>query len=193
MAESNEYVEKLKKFADSVGGTFQYQNQATSTMKRVGWSRVDIKIPQPEKPIYYTAFSGTHSAEIYSGFFAGIKLPSGLKCRISRKDPLDKLFTIFGKKYVKTNQPGFDRMFTVKTNNSAIVRQLTGKKSIRKFFELNLVPPLQFEIIDNEKGFIKDINEKTNLIALKSNEWMVDQNQLNTLLDGFKLIMDELN
>jgi len=25
MAESNEYVEKLKKFADSIGGTFRYQ------------------------------------------------------------------------------------------------------------------------------------------------------------------------
>ncbi len=154
MAESNEYVEKLKKFADSVGGTFQYQNQATSTMKRVGWSRVDIKIPQAEKPIYYTAFSGTHSAEIYSGFFACIKLPSSIKCRISRKDPLDKLLRIFSSKSIKTNQPEFDKMFTVKASDGAIVRQLCGKKSILKFFELNLLPPLQFEIVSNEKGYI---------------------------------------
>jgi len=193
MTESKEYVEKLKKFADSVGGTFRYQNQATSTMKRVGWSRVDIKIPQPGAPIYYTAFSGTNSAEIYSGFFAITKLPQGLTCKIRRKDPLDKIFRFLGKNYIKTNQPGFDKQFTVQGTKSTTAKQLSGKKSIRKFFELNLVPPLQFEIIDNEKGFIKDMNEKTNLIALKTNEWMVDQKQLNILLDGFKLIMDELN
>ena len=193
MAESNEYVEKLKKFADSVGGTFRYQNQATSAMKRVGWSRVDIKIPQPKKPIYYTAFSGTYSTEVYSGFFACTKVPSSTICKISRKDPIDKLFTIFGNKQVKTNQPGFDKIFTVKASNSAIVRQIAGKKSIRKFFELNLVPPIQFEIIDNEKGYIKDKNEKTKLLALKTNEWIVDQKQLNILLDGFKLILEEIN
>jgi len=193
MHESNEYVEKLKKFADTVGGTFKYQNQATTTLKRFNWSKVVIKIPQPNNTIYFTAYNETNSAEIYSGFFASTKLPSGTTCKISRKDPLDKLLRIFSSKSIKTNQPEFDKMFTVKASDGAIVRQLSGKKSIQKFFELNLLPPLQFDITNNEKGFIKELDEKANLITLKSNEWIVDQKQLKILLDGFKLIIDELN
>ncbi len=193
MSESFEYVEKLKKFADAVGGSFQYNNKGTTFLKRFSYNRVVIKIPYLNNTIYFTAYSDSNSAETFSGFFASTKLPLSTKCKISRKDPLDKLFQIFGTKSVKTNQPGFDKMFTVKTSNIATVLRLIGKKSILKFVELNLLPPLQFEITDNELGLIKQLSNNTNLITLKSNEWIVDQKQLITLLDGFKLIVDELN
>ena len=193
MEESNEYVEKLKKFADAIGGTFQYYYQGTKSMVRDAKSRVEISIPQSNTNIYFTAYNGNTSTDTYSGFFAPIKLSSDIQCKITRTDPLDKLFNLLSKDIVKSSHSGLDKSFTVKTNSAAIVRQLSGKKSIRKFFELNLAPPLHFEIIDNEKGFIKDMNEKTNLIALKSNEWLVDHKQLNILLDGFKLILNVLN
>lgn len=193
MAETNEYVEKLKKYADAVGGTFHYSNQGTKSMVRVAWNRVEIEIPHLSTAIYFVAYSGNNSTDTYSGFFASTKLSSAISCKISRKDPLDKVFTIFRKKQIKTNQPGFDKMFSVSASNTAIVRQISGRKQIRKFLELNLNPPLQFEISNNEKGYIKSKSEKTNLVALKSNRWMVDQKQLNTLLDGFKIILEEVN
>lgn len=193
MAETHEYIEQLKKYADSIGGTFNYSNQSRKSMKRVAWSRVEILIPHHNTPVYFIAYSGNHTSDTFSGFFATNKLSLDIQCKISRKDPLDKLLNIFDHDVIKSSHSGFGKTLTVKSNNTDIIRKLSGKKSIRNFFELNLNPPLQFEITNNEKGYFKDKSEGTKLVALASNRWMVDRKQLNILLEGFKVIMDELN
>jgi len=188
----SEYVEKLKAFSELAGGEFKYSNHPTTSLKRMGWSRVEIRIPHLKTDIFFIAFSGTNSAEVYSGFYAVANLQENLICKITQQDTFLSLINKFSNKKMKSGRSSFDRKLSITCNNKTFLLQLTRNHEIAKFLESYIQFPVQFEIVSNEKGFIKSCKQSKMLISINANEWIVDQKKLMSLLDGFKLVVDHI-
>lgn len=187
-----EYVEKLKAFSRTVDGEYNYTSQPTTTLKRMGWSRVEIRIPHSGADLFYIAFSGTNSAEVYSGFYAQRKLPARLFCRISQKDGFSSLLSTFSSYRMKSGRPSFDKKLQIACNDKGFLLKLTGDHGISSFLESHIQMPLRFEVMTNEKGILKDTGESAMLISLNTNEWIVDQKQLMELMAGFRKLVDHI-
>jgi len=188
----SEYVEKLKVFSELAGGEFKYTNHPTTTLKRMHWSRVEIRIPYRKTDLFFIAFSGTNSAEVYSGFYAAANLQKNLICKITQKDTFLSLINKFSNKKMKSGRSSFDRKLSITCNNKTFLLQLTRNHEVAKFLESNIQFPVQFEVISNEKGFIKSSKQSGMLISINANEWVIDQKMLMGLLDGFKLLVDHI-
>ena len=187
-----EFVEKLKAFSNLVDGEFHYTHQPTTALKRMGWSRVEIRIPHPKRDLFYIAFSGTNSAEVYSGYYAEGNLPSSLTCRITQKDSLSNLISMFNRNKMKSGRPSTDKMLNIQCNNKSFLLKLTGNHQVAAFLENSIKLPLQFEIMDNGRELLHRSHPTAMLITLNTNEWMVDHQKLKELLAGFKQLMDHL-
>lgn len=189
----SEYVEKLKAFSKLVDGEFSFTNQPTTTLKRVAWSRVEIRIPHSNTDLFYIAFSGTNSAEVHSGFYAKGGQHSGISCRITQKDGLLNLFSMFSKGTMKSGRSSLDNKLGIACNNKSFLLKLTGNHEAARFLEKHIRLPLEFAIGTNDKGILKQAGPSASLISLSSNEWMVEQKQLMELLEGFKNIVSVIS
>jgi hypothetical protein len=185
----NEFVEKLKSFSSSINGEFHHGKQSTTSLKRMGWSRVEIRVPDPAKEIHFIAFSGTNSAEVYSGFYAEGKLPANLFCRISEQDAFTKLMSTFSSYKMKSGKPEFDKRLHTACNNKSFLLKLTGNHETSSFLTKAIRRPLRFEVMTNEKGILKGKKASAMVISLNTNEWIVDHDKLVYLLDGFRQII----
>jgi len=188
----SEYVEKLKAFSKVAGGDFKYTHHPTTTLKRMHWSRVEIRIPYLKTDVFFIAFSGTNSAEVYSGFYAVANLQDNLICKITQKDTLLNLISKFSNKKMKSGRSSFDRKFSITCNNKTFLLRLTRNHEVAKFLESCIQFPVQFEVISNDKGFIKTCKQSDVLISISANEWIVDRQRLMDILNGFKLVVEHI-
>lgn len=189
---STEYVNRLKTFSDQIQGEFSHIRKAASAFKTSGWSRVEIKLPIPDRLASFIAYSGTNQSEVYSGFYGETKLDSKLSCIITQKDKVLSLLNTFNKLKVKSGRPSFDKHLSTICNDKQFVRKLTSDPEISRFLESNIKLPLRFEVISNYNGYIKSLSEETRLITINNNEWIVDGKKLTSLYEGFRTILDKI-
>ena len=185
----NEYVEKLKTFSRSINGEFRHRKESTTSQKRMGWSKVEIRIPGPGKEIQFIAFSGTNGAEVYSGFYAEGNLPGKLFCRISEQDAFTRLMSKFSSFKMKSGKPEFDKKLHTACNNKSFLLKLTGNHETSAFLTKAIRRPLRFEVMTNDNGILSGNRESAMVISLNSNEWIVDHEKLHYLLGGFRQII----
>lgn len=186
---SGEYTDKLKVFAREVNGEFNYSRHSSTALKGKGWSRAEIRIPNPGKEISFIAFSGTSSAEVYSGFFAEGKLPADLFCRITEQDGFSKLISTFSSYKMKSGRNDFDKKLHIACNNKDFLLKLSGNHEIARFLMKAIRRPLRFEVMTNEKGLLQGKSTADMVISLNANEWIVDKTRLLDLLAGFRKLI----
>ena len=190
---SGEYPEKLKVFAREVNGVFSYGSNPSTTLRGKGWSKAEIRIPGPGYEIFYVAFSGTNSSEVYSGFYAAGKLPAGLFCRITEQDGFTRLISTFSSYNMKSGKAEFDKKLHTACNNKDFLLKLSGNHETAHFLKQSIRRPLRFEVMTNEKGLLQDQRRSAMIMSLHSNEWIVEKDALTSLLDGFRKIVAQFN
>jgi hypothetical protein len=189
---SSEYSDQLKAFARLVNGEFSYGTQPSTTLSGKGWSKAEIRIPGPGKDIRYIAFSGTNSAEVYSGFYAEGKLPSGLFCRITEQDSFARLVGTFSSYKMKSGRPDFDKKLHIACNNKDFLLKLSRDHEVSGFLMQAIRRPLRFEVMTNEKGLLQEKRRSAMILSINTNEWMVDLKLLSSLLDGFRHLINRI-
>ena len=187
-----EYIEKLQDFARTVGGSFSYDKQPTSTLRGKGWSRAEITIPDGSRQIHYIAFSGTNTAEVYSGFYAACKLSPGIFCRITEKDGFSRLVSSFSSYNMRSGRPEFDKRLHSACNNKDFLVKLARDHESARFLINAIKRPLRFEVMTNEKGLLHGIKGSAMVISLNTNDWIVDHERLTYLLTGFRQLTDHI-
>lgn len=189
---ATEYVNKLKSFSKNISGEFHHAGQQTKTMKRLGWSRVEIELPIPGRTARFIAFSGTNQAEVFSGFYANSSLSKKLVCTITQKDKVLSLLHSFNKLKVKSGRPSTDKKLSIISNDKMFVHRLTGNPEVARFLESTLKLPMRFEIISNFNGYINELDAGEQLISINTNEWIVDEKKLMSMYEGFRMILDQV-
>ena len=187
-----EYADKLKAFASQVNGEFSYGKNPSTTLRGKGWSKAEIRIPNPGREIRFIAFSGANSAEVYSGFYCLGKIAPGVFCRITEKDGLSRLVSTFSSYNMKSGRTDFDKKLHVACNNKNFLLKLTGDHDTARFLVNTIRRPLRFEVMTNEKGILQGEKASAMVISLNTNEWIVDEYKLNELLAGFRLIVNHM-
>ena len=119
-------------------------------------------------------------------------LRENLKCTITEKDSILNLINIISNKKMKSGRPSIDNRLLITCNNKSFLLKLTGNQKVAKFLESNIKLPIKFEVVSNNKGFVKHYHHNDMLISINTNEWIVDQNKLTKMLDGFKLVVDHI-
>lgn len=186
---STEYINKLKSFSDKIGGDFSESREPTTRLRGGGWSRVEIRLPIPQRNARFIAFSGTNTAEVYSGFYAESKLQEKLVCTITQRNKVLSLINNFNKLKIKSGRASFDKALSVLSNDKMFVHKLSSDKEIASFLETNLKLPMRFEVVSNISQYIKDVAPQRKLISISTNEWLVDEKQLMDLYAGFRMII----
>lgn len=183
-----DYISKLKEFASDVKGELTYDQHPTKTLNQAGWSRLTIRITHPKAPLYFIAFSGTSSAEVYSGFYAPAKLPANIHCKITQQDSFVRFLNRFKKNQMSSGRPTFDKQLSISCNNKQFLDKLTTDHEIAKFLEKTIRFPIRFEVKPIDKNILASNHNERSMITINSNEWIVDSKKLQTLLSGFTKI-----
>jgi len=187
--EKTVHKETLEAFAHSVGGTFSHSTRPTTTLGGMGWSKAEIMIPGPGRPVYFIAFRGGNSAEEHAGFYAEGNLPSGLFCRITQQDGFTRLISTFSCYKMRSGNPGFDKKLHSACNKKDFLLKLSGNREAAGFLGQYIRGPMRFEVMTNEKGLLHDKGGNTMIISLNTNEWITDRSLLRELLAGFRHIL----
>lgn len=189
---STEHVNKLRSFSDKIKGEFSETREPTTRMRGGGWSRVEIRLPIPQRNARYIAFSGTNRAEVYSGFYAESKLPEKLVCLITQRNKVLSLINKFNKLKIKSGRASFDKELSVLSNDKMFVHKLSSNAEIASFLETNLKLPMRFEVVSNINQYINDVATHRKLISINTNEWLVNEKQLMELYAGFRMILQQV-
>lgn len=172
-----------REFAIETNGTFKKGYSWRSDSTEIEYNNWRIIFDN------FTVWSGKYSSKT-TRVITPITLSNNFRFEIYREGFIRKIEKIFGAQDIEIEDSDFDKAFTIKSNNEFKIKALLRNKEIKSFLlsqkEVNLM-------ISDQKGIWEEkLPEKEFELSYYINVEIQDLNTLKSILQLFKLILDEL-
>lgn len=139
-------------------------------------------------------YRGSHGHNDQKTEFTRIRLEfksaDNFKFRIMNQGIIDTIGKIFGLQDIQIGDKLFDRKFMIKGNDELKVQQLLSSAKIKE--QMMNHKDLQLQVLDKEGIFYEKIQENHVMLYYISEEIITTVEQLNTLLQLYRDVFDQL-
>lgn len=138
---------------------------------------------------YQVVGSGTYVSN-FTRVKIELRTPQELRFRLSNEELFDSITKIFGAQDIKIGDRDFDRKFILKGNNESLIQLIFSNENLKsKLIEQD---DLIIQLLDKEGIFDEPIQEGNAMLYYISENLIHEKEQLNSLLDLFQSLMDQL-
>ncbi len=116
--------------------------------------------------------------------------PDNLKLRLNRQGVIDNITKLFGAQDIAIGDKEFDKKFMIKGNNEFKIQQIFSSSIVMEcvLSQKDIV----LEVLDKEGIFNEKIGEGNSMLYYISEQIVTNIDQLNTLLNLYKALIDQL-
>lgn len=191
-------IEILVEFAKQKGLKY-YTNSSVqkfrlSPSERYSSSKFVVFDLQDTSKNTFVVFYDTYSSRSYNGItYCGIfKLIRNCnnEIKVLKRDWFDRLSF---KRRVKTGSRYIDRNVTIFSGKNDVDRSIVNSEIIRKYLQISKrIMPLELDTIKNSESVVPELNGN-NLIALKTNSWISDTEELEYFIEHGVSLMKKIS
>ncbi|MFH6936503.1 hypothetical protein [Flavobacterium sp. FlaQc-30] len=170
-------------FANEIEGTFKEGYSWRSDSTEIKYKHWKITFDN------YTLWSGKFRA-IMTRIIVPITLHDNFNFEVYNEGFIRKVEKLFGAQDIEIGYPDFDKTFTIKSNNDTKTKALLRNKEIRDLISSQKEVNIQ---ICNQKGIWEEKLPKNEFeLSYYCDGKVLDLNILKSLLELFKLLLDEM-
>lgn len=127
--------------------------------------------------------------QTFSGIYSISKHDIDFECEISKKNWLD----IFRTRRKKTGIKAIDNNLTISSISDRRIKELVNERFVSKFLHLeNEINPIRLIVKKNYLEIIDELKNQ-NIIGLETNRWIYERDEIESLFEYGKEIINELN